>query len=274
MDPSQASNVGLLAGINVGFDLHDKFFDVLPKFQEILTMRTGVTVPLQRLRKELILLEGSITLEQYNDAKELLFEQPYFFRQVSSMPGAAARVVDFHRQGARLPAITASGEQALRNIKNWDKHHGELRPHVTIHSSGLGGSKAELAKRFQIHYFSDNKLKNIIELRRIVPRLVFFRRPNNWHEVRQALKLGARVIDTWNEYYDYVLEDAPRLREELADAAVGRVRSMPSRKRDSEAPPDSGVVIRVNTPLHTVDQIINECLFADERPTTPMYSRK
>lgn len=271
MNPPHVPRAGLLTGINVGFDLHDKFFDILPKFQEILTMRTGVTIPLQQLRKELVLLDGRITLEQYNDAKELLFEQPHFFRQVPSLSGAAARIVDFYRQGARLISITASGDQALRNIKNWDRHHGELSPHVTIHSSGWGGSKVQLAKRFKLHYFSDNKLQNIFELRHIVPRLCFFLRPNNWHEVKWAIRFGARIIESWDEFYEYILKDAPRLHKELSDFDSRRIRSFPHRKRNSNAPLPSGVIVRTNPTTEMVDRIIDDCLLNHRSFMTPAY---
>lgn len=263
-------NVGLLAGIHVGFDLHDKYFDVLTQFQLILKMRTDVDVPLTKLRKELIQQDPRINPEDYEMVKVLLFEQPKFFKKVESLPGASTNVVKMHLQGAKLTAITASGPQAKKNILAWDEHHGELAPYVKIVSSGRGGSKVEEAKKAQLHYFSDNKLKNIYELRKIVPRLCFFIRPNNWHEHKRAAR-WAKLIESWDEYYDYIAKDAPRLREELNEQAVGRVHVPISTRRVKQ--PQCSRVPNVDHPEQKISTFVDPTIDETNRPIATLHTK-
>jgi len=156
----------------------------------------GVDIPPAKFKKEIVIGEGLLTLEQYREMQRVIYGTHEYGQLMAPVPGMVDGISRLRAQGHDLRIITSRDGVQLEVAKAWMDRHG-IDLHVT--GVGYGVSKASAAEGLDL--FVDDDLDKLEPLVEIVPHRVLFSWDYNGHI--DASQVAVRVA-SWNELVDRV----------------------------------------------------------------------
>jgi len=156
----------------------------------------GLSIPMERFKKELVVGGGLLTMEQYLALQDDIYGKWEIAQHAKPVPGVLEAVPELLRRGHEVRIITSRSGVTLEVARNWAKLHGLT---LDITGVGHGVSKAEAAAGLDV--FVDDDLDKLEPLVGVVPHRFLFSWPYNGHIDEGAT---AKRVASWAELMERV----------------------------------------------------------------------
>lgn len=158
----------------------------------------GVDFPPDQFKKEIVVENGFITLEQYYYIQNQAYENLDFALKIGIIPGAVEYINKFKEDGHDLCIITARKDKSEITARKIMK---ESNIELDIIGIGQGVTKDTACKERGIEVYIDDYLSRLTPLIVIVPHLFLFNQGYN-----QKIKLPQEIkrVSSWSEFYEKV----------------------------------------------------------------------
>lgn len=157
----------------------------------------GVDIPSERFKKELIIKDKILTLEQYRELQIQIYGVREFGLLMEPVPGVLELAPKLQREGHNLSIITSRGEKESEIAREWMRKYGL---DIQLVGVGYGVSKADACNGLEVYIDDDlDKLKSVIN---VVPYRYLFSWGYNQH--MEVPKEVARRINSWKSFYEEI----------------------------------------------------------------------
>lgn len=136
----------------------------------------GIKVPSARFKKELILADGILTLEQYRQLQKLIYGTREYGFLMKPVEGALKYIALLTANGHSVVVITSRQNKELEVAREWCEKIGLSIKFIGV---GYGNPKTDAARGLDV--FVDDDLDKLEPLEGIVPHLFLFRWGYNAH---------------------------------------------------------------------------------------------
>ena len=153
----------------------------------------GVDIPPARFKKEIVVGEGHLTMEQYRHLQQIIYgtrEVGLLMEPVDDVPRFLPRLI---ADGHVVLVVTSRSEVKLEIAKEWSLRQGLQLDFIGV---GYGNSKANAANGLDL--FVDDDLDKLEPLIGIVPHRYLFSWGYNVHVDAGEV---AKRIASWKELY-------------------------------------------------------------------------
>ncbi|MFA5763970.1 MAG: hypothetical protein WC915_04100 [archaeon] len=155
-------------------------------------MLFGVDIPSCKFKKEIIVGEGLLTIDQYRELQKTIYGTREIGLLMKPIPGALEYISRLIEDGREVSVKTSRGGVELEIAKEWSALRG-----LSLDFVGVSGeSKAEVAVGLDVYF--DDDLEKLKQLVGIVPNRFLFSHGYNAQD--DVLDIAKR-IGSWNEFY-------------------------------------------------------------------------
>lgn len=156
----------------------------------------GVTIPQEKFKKEIVVGEGILTLEQYRTLQHKIYGTREIGLRMEPVPGVLEYTHQLIAEGHKITVVTSRSHNELDIAWEWSLRQGLTFNFVGV---GYGNSKADAARGLTCYI--DDDLDKLEPLRDIVPHRFLFSWGYNVHEDARDI---ARRIHSWGEFYEAI----------------------------------------------------------------------
>ncbi len=160
----------------------------------------GVDIPEERFKKELVVGDGILTVEQYRDLQKRIYGTRELGMQMEPVAGMLDILPQLLREGHDIKIITSRDGAQLDIAKEWSVQQG-----LMLHFIGVGFGVSKAAAATDLHLFVDDDLDKLVPLVDVVPRRLLFSwgynshvnehgiadRVSSWHELAACVRASA-----------------------------------------------------------------------------------
>jgi hypothetical protein len=156
----------------------------------------GIYIPEEKFKKEIVIGENLLTVEQYRELQEYIYENPDVGLKMKPVEGALEYLPRLINDGHQVKIITSRIGKSLEVAKQWSSNQ-VLK--LDIIGVNYGESKAQAAVGLDL--FVDDGLDKLNELIGIVPRLYMFTWGYNDH-----IDAGKKIqrLASWKQLYSII----------------------------------------------------------------------
>lgn len=177
--------------MRIGLDFDGVISDCGTLKSETAKRLFGVDVPSARFKKELVIGDGILTLQQYRHLQEVIYGTREYGLLARAVAGALEAIPLLRMDGHDLRVITSRDGKQLGVAKEWTRQNGL---DIDFTGVGYGASKAGAAAGLDLYV--DDDLDKLEPLVGIVPHRFLFSWGYNEHIETGGI---ARRVASWQE---------------------------------------------------------------------------
>ncbi len=155
----------------------------------------GISIPAEKFKKEIVLGEGLLTIDQYRAIQKFIYNNLELGLKMKAVEGLFEGILQL-KQKHDLQIITSRYGDSLMVAKAWLDRN---KIYIPITGAGRGVSKSNSANGCDI--FIDDDLEKLTELQNVVPKLFLFSWPYNSHEL---LPDYVEKVNGWSQFVKLV----------------------------------------------------------------------
>ena len=155
----------------------------------------NVHIPPERFKKELVVGEGLLSLEQYMALQKQIYGTSEIGLLMEPVEGVFRYLSRLREDGHELKIITSRNEEAIKVANEWMRQKG-----ISLPTTNVPGQKTEACRGLDVYIDDDyDKLEPLIG---IVPDLFLFSWGYNQNiHVNQAV---INRVDSWANFYEEI----------------------------------------------------------------------
>ncbi|HRZ30518.1 MAG TPA: hypothetical protein P5274_02540 [Candidatus Paceibacterota bacterium] len=156
----------------------------------------GLDLPPDKFKKEIIVDEGHLTMEQYRHLLQIVYGTREKGLLMEPVEGAFESILQLQSKGHTLPVITSRGEVELQIAKEWCEIQG-----IVLNFVGVGPNVNKANACSGLDSYIDDDLDKLEPLVGIVPHLFLFSWGYNSHLNEGTI---ARRVSSWKEFLQII----------------------------------------------------------------------
>ena len=157
----------------------------------------GVEVPSERFKKELVVGNGILSLEQYRNLQKQIYDNRDIGLTMLPVEGVLEFVPKLQQEGYDLIVVTSREESGSEIAREWMKLQG-----LNLYLVGVGGSISKVDACRGLDLYIDDDLDKLEPLVECVPHRYLSSWGYNEHiEVPQKV---AKRVESWNNFYQEI----------------------------------------------------------------------
>jgi len=157
----------------------------------------GLEIPSGKFKKEIIVGERILSLEQYNLLQEKIYGDEEFGFSMQPVEGALEFIPKLQEEKHEIVIITSRKERALYIAKEWLKRHNLS---IKVVSVGPNAKKTEACIGLDV--FIDDDFEKLEPLVSVVPNRFLFSWDYNLHiNVEETI---AKRVNSWQHFYNEI----------------------------------------------------------------------
>lgn len=186
--------------MNIGIDFDGVVADCGKLKREGARRLYGVDIPEEKFKKEIVIGEGLLTLEEYRTVQKEIYGTRELGLLAEMVPDAKKYIEQLQKEGYALTVVTSRGEQELIIAKEWTQKHGIHLPFI-----GVGGieTKEAACRELELAAYVDDDLDKLCPLSSCVPHLFLFSWGYNNSEIEGSV---ATRVFSWADFYQKIKE--------------------------------------------------------------------
>ena len=184
--------------VNIGLDFDGVISDCGRLKSEGAERLYGITIPPEKFKKEIVVGEGHLTLDEYRELQRIIYGTREYGLLMEPVEGALLYIPRLVQDGHSVTVITSRGPTELEIAKEWSAREG-----FTLELIGVGGdvSKADAATKADLDVYADDDLDKLEPLVGIVRNRFLFSWGYNAHiDVRNV----ATRVASWEDLYEAI----------------------------------------------------------------------
>lgn len=155
----------------------------------------GITVPYLEFKKEKIIEDGLVTVEEYHRIRDIVVSTNVGIL-ADSIPDALIYILKLIREGHLLKVVTSRKKEGEEIVRRWLGIRG-----IDIEVVGVGSSdKSEAVKGLDV--FFDNEVEKIKMLIGVVKNLYLF--SNSFNRTGEDDDEMFKVLRSWKDFYEEI----------------------------------------------------------------------
>lgn len=179
--------------LNVGLDFDGVFVNSDQLKVDAARHLYGKVIPLEKMKKEILVREGTLTPEQYEELKTFVYDTEYGLRMqlIPDVKYYLSKIIgDGHKVGIKT---------SRRHCDIVNQFMNEQRIKLPVENTGTNENKREICKG--LDFFVDDDMEKLLPLTGLVKNLYLFRWPSNQEDF---LTDGIREVGSWMEIYQQI----------------------------------------------------------------------
>ena len=157
----------------------------------------GVDIPPAKFKKEIVVGEGYLSLEQYRDLQKIIYETREIGFQMEAVNGVIHYLPKLIADGHIIRILTSRDAMSTEIAKEWSTRQGFQLDFISV---GYGNTKVEAATGLDVYV--DDDLDKILPLVGIVPHRFLF----SWgYNIYVDVGSVAVRVESWKNLYNSIL---------------------------------------------------------------------
>jgi len=156
----------------------------------------GVDIPPARFKKEIVVGERYLTLEQYRELQRIIYGTREIGFLMEPVDGVLYYLPRLITEGHTVIVVTSRGEVGVRIAKEWSVRKG-----LQINFVSVGQSNSKVDASVGLDLFVDDDLDKLEPLVGVVPDLFLFSWGYNEHVDVGSV---AKRVSSWRELYNNI----------------------------------------------------------------------
>jgi len=156
----------------------------------------GVDILPEKFKKELVVSEGLLSLEQYREIQKKIYESRELGLVMEAVVDAVKYINRLITDGHKLEVVTSRGGVALEIAKEWSQ-----KQNLQIDFVGVGYGNSKVGALQNAEVYVDDDLDKLESLVNIVPNLFLFSQGYNLHVNSGGI---AQRVFSWEELFNAI----------------------------------------------------------------------
>lgn len=179
--------------MKIGIDFDGVIADCGALKREGANRLFAIDIPEEKFKKEIVVGEGLLTLEQYRFLQKQIYGTRELGLLAQPITGAKEYIERLKKEGHKLTIITSRFTTELEIAKEWANQQG-----VDIELIGCEDGKQQACRDLAIDIFIDDDLEKLESLDGLVPHLYLF--SHGYNQSDNEKPTAIRVF-SWEDFY-------------------------------------------------------------------------